>query len=112
MAAGPSYLFHVWYFLQESAFCAMISQPDAIPLAEISSIIFFIIPMIVIIYQYTNMGIVIHRTTKNNDKFGNTGNGSVHGRRRRMLHTKKIIKMLCKYKIYIYIFEKLQIINK
>lgn len=84
------------FFFQESALCAMISQPDEIPLAEISSIIFFITPMIIIIYQYTNMGLVIHRTTKNNDRFGNSSNGSVHGRRRRMLQRKKIIKMLCK----------------
>lgn len=73
----------------------MVLHPDETPLAEISSIVFFIIPLIVIIYQYTNMGFVIHRATKNNDRFGYTGNGSVHGRRHATLQSKTIIKMLC-----------------
>ncbi|CAH2000295.1 unnamed protein product [Acanthoscelides obtectus] len=69
----------------------MISQPDNIPMTEISSVIFFIIPMIVIIYQYIKMGIAIKETTTNNS----FGKGSVHRKRKKNLQSNKnIVKML------------------
>ncbi|VEN54355.1 unnamed protein product, partial [Callosobruchus maculatus] len=74
----------------ESAFCGMISQPKNIPMTEISTVTFFILPMIVIIYQYIKMGIAIQQTAI--DSFEK---GSVHGRRKKGQQTNKtIVKML------------------
>nr|CAI5866363.1 unnamed protein product [Callosobruchus analis] len=70
----------------------MIAQPAKIPMAELSSVIFFVLPMIAIIYQYVEMGIAVKRTTL--DSFGE---GSVHRNRRQIHQSNQIVKMLCKY---------------
>nr|CAH7754969.1 unnamed protein product [Callosobruchus chinensis] len=71
----------------------MIAQPENVPMTEISTVIFFILPMIVIIYQYIKMGIAIQQTTI--DSFGK---GSVHRKRKKSHQSNKsIVKMLCKY---------------
>jgi len=43
--------------------CAMTSQPENLPLTEMSSVIFFIVPMVIIAILYTNMGIAISRAS-------------------------------------------------
>nr|CAI5866362.1 unnamed protein product [Callosobruchus analis] len=67
----------------------MIAQPAKIPMAELSSVIFFVLPMIAIIYQYVEMGIAVKRTTL--DSFGE---GSVHRNRRQIHQSNQIVKML------------------
>ncbi|KAG5873347.1 hypothetical protein JTB14_017797 [Gonioctena quinquepunctata] len=79
----------------ESALCAMISQPENIPLTEVSSIIFFVIPMVIILYQYIKMGIVIRQTARNNSSLGRGISGSVHGRnKRQQAQRNNVVKML------------------
>ncbi|KAF2880628.1 hypothetical protein ILUMI_25547, partial [Ignelater luminosus] len=76
--------------LKESAFCAMMSQPENFPLAEISFFLFFLIPMCIIAIQYTRMGLRISKQTR---RLG--VNGSVHrGSNRRSQSHKAVIRML------------------
>ncbi|XP_060530951.1 neuropeptides capa receptor-like [Cylas formicarius] len=86
------YPIHSKQFIEESAMCAMTSQPANIPLTEMSTIIFFVIPLLIIMVQYTNMGITIWRTAETN--FGNKLKGSVHRKNRRLQSNKSIIRML------------------
>ncbi|XP_059483373.1 neuropeptides capa receptor-like isoform X2 [Neocloeon triangulifer] len=45
----------------ESAFCGMLNVPDNFPLYETSSVIFFLLPMVILIVLYTRMGLLITR---------------------------------------------------
>lgn len=75
----------------------MTSQPDNIPLTELSTVIFFIIPMIVILYQYIKMGVVIRQATDKEGGLGKGVHGSVHRRNKKhQVHSKNVVKMLCK----------------
>nr|XP_023022279.1 neuropeptides capa receptor-like [Leptinotarsa decemlineata] len=81
--------------IMESAFCAMTAQPENIPLTEVSSIVFFVIPMAVILYQYVKMGIVIRRSAKSQSSLGRGISGSVHGRNKRHQEQRNnVVKML------------------
>lgn len=73
--------------VDESAFCGMLTQPDNWPLSEISTIVFFIVPMLVIMVLYIRMGIKIRRRTL-------CSLGSVHGENRHSQNRKAIIRML------------------
>ncbi|KAK4887538.1 hypothetical protein RN001_003809 [Aquatica leii] len=78
--------------LEESAFCAMMSQPKNLPLAEISFLLFFLIPMCIIGVQYTRMALKISRQT---ERLGKGVHGSVHrGSGRRHQSHKAVIRML------------------
>ncbi|KAF5280934.1 hypothetical protein FQR65_LT14921 [Abscondita terminalis] len=78
--------------LEESAFCAMMSQPESLPLAELSFLLFFLIPMIIIGVQYTRMALKISKQT---EKLGKGLHGSVHrGSGRRNQSHKAVIRML------------------
>lgn len=74
--------------------CAMTSQPENLPLTEMSSVIFFILPMVIIAILYTNMGIAISRASKS--KFENKVKGSIHRKNKKNQSNKSIIRMLCK----------------
>jgi neuromedin U receptor 1 len=78
--------------LLESAFCGMLSQPDWIPMTEISTLVFFIIPMLAIAVQYTKMGLEISKTTKKT--FGKGLKGSVHRDSRKTQANRSVIRML------------------
>ncbi|XP_065158994.1 neuropeptides capa receptor [Atheta coriaria] len=80
------------YFIEESAFCGMLSHPP-IPLAALSTIIFFLIPMVIIIFEYSMMGYKIaHRS---NLQFGDIRNvNNVHRDRTRAQSHKAIVRML------------------
>ncbi|KAF5303420.1 hypothetical protein FQR65_LT18989 [Abscondita terminalis] len=54
--------------LEESAFCAMMSQPESLPLAELSFLLFFLIPMIINGSQYTRMALKYRNKLKNWEK--------------------------------------------
>ncbi|KAK5644176.1 hypothetical protein RI129_008021 [Pyrocoelia pectoralis] len=81
--------------LEESAFCAMMSQPKNLPLAELSFTLFFLIPMCIIGVQYTRMALKISKQTR---MIGKSLNGSVHrGSGRRNQSHRSVIRMLCTY---------------
>ncbi|XP_026736233.1 neuropeptides capa receptor-like isoform X2 [Trichoplusia ni] len=80
----------------ESAFCAMLEQPSWY-LWELSSLLFFILPGVVILGLYVRMGLRIRTTHAS--KPGSPGtlngvNGSVHGEARQAQSKKTIIRML------------------
>ena len=52
--------------VMESAFCAMLesNRPEAWPLLQISSFVFFLIPMFVMVFLYTRMGVKLRTTGK------------------------------------------------
>lgn len=76
----------------DSAICAML-LPDMpnFPLYEFSCVVFFLIPMLVILFVYTRMGFKIRSSTK--DALGPVP-GSVHGEYRQMQSRKSVIRML------------------
>ncbi|KAI4486168.1 hypothetical protein M0802_012511 [Mischocyttarus mexicanus] len=77
----------------ESAICAILStnMPN-FPLYEISCIIFFFLPMLVILVVYTRMGLEIHRSTKR--VVGPIIHSSIHGETRQVQSRKSTIRML------------------
>ncbi|RLU16263.1 hypothetical protein DMN91_012023 [Ooceraea biroi] len=76
----------------DSAICAML-LPDMpkFPLYELSCIVFFLIPMLVILVVYTRMGIKIKSATK--ETLGPI-QGNVHGDYRQVQSRKSVIRML------------------
>lgn len=56
--------------IEESAFCAMLDNPPGFPLWELSSLIFFAIPMVVMIVLYARMGIQIRFRSKHASVLG------------------------------------------
>ncbi|KAL1509281.1 hypothetical protein ABEB36_004043 [Hypothenemus hampei] len=90
-----SYVFYPYNstdIVKESAMCSMVTQPENFPLTELSSIIFFILPMVIIAVLYTNMGITIARASKN--KFESKVKGSIHRKNKKNQSNKNIIRML------------------
>ncbi|NP_001127725.1 neuropeptides capa receptor-like [Bombyx mandarina] len=80
----------------ESAFCAMLEVPSWY-LYELSSLLFFILPGLIILCLYVRMGLRIRST--HTSKPGSPGtlngvNGSVHGEARQAQSKKTIIRML------------------
>ncbi|XP_047027636.1 neuropeptides capa receptor [Helicoverpa zea] len=84
----------------ESAFCAMLEMPSWY-LCELSSLLFFILPGVIILCLYVRMGLRIRYVmgTTHASKPGSPGtlngvNGSVHGEARQAQSKKTIIRML------------------
>lgn len=79
----------------DSAICAMLLpyMPD-FPLYELSTIIFFLIPMLIILVVYTRMGLKIRNSTK--DTLNSVVQGAIHGDSRQIQSRKSVIKMLSK----------------
>ncbi|XP_033334211.2 neuropeptides capa receptor [Megalopta genalis] len=77
----------------DSAICAML-LPDMpkFPIYELSSIIFFSIPMLVILLVYTRMGLKIRSSTQ--DALNSVVNGAIHGESRQTQSRKSVIRML------------------
>ncbi|CAK9804658.1 Neuropeptides capa receptor [Anthophora quadrimaculata] len=77
----------------DSAICAMLLpyMPD-FPLYELSSIIFFLIPMLVILVVYIRMGLKIRNSTK--DTISSVVQGAIHGDSRQTQSRRSVIRML------------------
>lgn len=54
----------------ESAFCAMLDNPPSFPLWEVSSLVFFAIPMAVMVVLYGRMGLQIRFRAKHTSVLG------------------------------------------
>lgn len=76
--------------LEESGVCAMLHQPEYLPLAELSTLIFFVIPLLVMLYQYTRMGMKI----SNRSHLALGQNSTVHRDSRRSHTNQTVIWML------------------
>ena len=76
-----------------SAICGMLLpyMPN-FPLYELSSIIFFLIPMLVILVVYTRMGARIRNST--NDAMNSVVQSAIHGDSRQIQSRKSVIRML------------------
>ena len=77
----------------DSAICAMLLpyMPD-FPLYELSTIIFFLIPMLVILVVYTRMGLKIRNSTK--ATLSSVVEGGIHGDSKQAQSRKSVIRML------------------
>lgn len=75
----------------DSAFCTMYSLPE-FPLYESVCIIFFLVPMVIILVLYTRMGLAIRRS--NRSTLGHTVEGYVHGESQQIQSRKSVIRML------------------
>ena len=75
------------------------------PLYELSSIIFFLIPMLVILVVYARMGVRIRNST--NSAINSVVQGAIHGDSRQIQSRKSVIRMLSK--IFL-IFDALRIL--
>ncbi|XP_043283833.1 neuropeptides capa receptor-like [Venturia canescens] len=73
---------------RNSAVCAMLNMPD-LPLYEMSCIIFFLGPMVMIMWLYVHIGRAIQGTT-----LGHRIDGTVHGETRPSQSRKAIVRML------------------
>ncbi|XP_076760173.1 neuropeptides capa receptor [Xylocopa sonorina] len=75
----------------DSAICAMLLpyMPD-FPLYELSCIIFFLIPMMVILVVYIRMGLKIRNSTK----LSSVVQGAIHGDTRQIQSRQSVIRML------------------
>lgn len=81
---------HVW--VEESAFCGMLEEnvPKNLPIYEISFVVFFFVPLCVIIALYTKIGLQIRTNS-----LGKSVDGTVHGETKKSQSRKSIIRMLC-----------------
>ncbi|XP_046737980.1 neuropeptides capa receptor-like [Diprion similis] len=76
--------------VEDSAICAMLQHNmPPFPLYELSCVIFFLIPMLLILVLYVRMGLKIRNTS-----LGQSIEGSVHGETRQVQSRKAIIRML------------------
>ncbi|XP_076282853.1 neuropeptides capa receptor [Lasioglossum baleicum] len=81
-------------YSNDSAICAMIlpNMPD-FPLYELSSIIFFMIPMLVILVVYTRMGLKIRSSTQ--DTLKSVVHSAIHGESKQIQYRRSVVRMLC-----------------
>ncbi|XP_049536679.1 neuropeptides capa receptor isoform X2 [Anopheles darlingi] len=79
--------------IQDSAFCAMLSNPEGFPLWELSTCLFFAFPMLIMLVLYGRMGMQIRSRTQRTAELG-VRNGSVNGPSRISQSRKAIIRML------------------
>lgn len=56
--------------IPESAFCAMLENPEGFPLWEFSTCVFFVVPMAIIMVLYIRMGLQIRSRTKHTTALG------------------------------------------
>ncbi|XP_049286172.1 neuropeptides capa receptor isoform X1 [Anopheles funestus] len=77
----------------DSAFCAMLSNPEGFPLWELSTCLFFAFPMLIMVVLYGRMGMQIRSRTQRTAELG-VRNGSVNGPSRISQSRKAIIRML------------------
>lgn len=77
----------------DSAICAMLlPEMPKLPLYELSCIVFFLMPMLVILVVYTRMGLKIKSSTR--ETLGPIQASFVHGDHRQVQSRKSVIRML------------------
>ncbi|XP_046738106.1 neuropeptides capa receptor-like [Diprion similis] len=77
----------------ESAVCALYKWDlPNFPIYEMSSVVFFLVPMIVILVLYTAMGLRIRKTTTNT--LGQNVDSHIHGESRQIQSRRGVIRML------------------
>ncbi|XP_003702318.2 neuropeptides capa receptor-like [Megachile rotundata] len=77
----------------DSAICAMLLpyMPD-FPLYELSTIVFFLVPMLIILVVYTRMGLMIRNSAK--ETLNSVTHGAIHGDAKQVQSRKSVIRML------------------
>ncbi|XP_050056870.1 neuropeptides capa receptor isoform X2 [Aphis gossypii] len=80
--------------LYESAFCAMLDKnvPTGVPVYELSSLLFFLVPMMIIIVLYVLIGLQIRQSSRHS--LGKQMQGNVHGETKQIQSKKSIVRML------------------
>lgn len=68
------------------------------PLYETSSVIFFLIPMVIILAVYTRMGLEIRNSAR--ESLNSMNQSSAHWKSRRIQSRKSIIRMLSMFFLY------------
>lgn len=83
--------------LYESAFCAMLDKnvPTGVPVYELSSLLFFLVPMMIIIVLYVLIGLQIRQSSRHS--LGKQMQGNVHGETKQIQSKKSIVRMLGNY---------------
>lgn len=56
--------------IPDSAFCAMLDNPDKFPLWEVSTCVFFALPMVIMVIMYGRMGLKIRSRTRHTVALG------------------------------------------
>lgn len=56
--------------IPDSAFCAMLDNPDKFPLWELSTCVFFAFPMVIMVILYGRMGLKIRSRTRHTVALG------------------------------------------
>ncbi|CRK99529.1 CLUMA_CG012848, isoform A [Clunio marinus] len=79
--------------IPDSAFCAMLDNPDKFPLWEVSTCVFFAFPMLIMVILYGRMGLKIRSRTRHTVALG-VQQGSIHGESKQSQSRKAIIRML------------------
>ncbi|CAO1392040.1 unnamed protein product [Diamesa hyperborea] len=79
--------------INDSAFCAMLDNPDQFPLWEVSFAVFFAIPMLIMLILYGRMGLKIRSRTRHTAALG-VQQGSIHGESKQTQSRRAIIRML------------------
>lgn len=79
-------------YIDESAFCAMMIEhmPRRVPLYELSTALFFVLPLFSIIHMYSKITVKL----RSRDGFMLTGDGNVHSQRDPEAAKRVIIRML------------------
>ncbi|CAO1403369.1 unnamed protein product [Diamesa serratosioi] len=80
--------------LPDSAFCAMLDNPDQFPLWEVSFAVFFAIPMLIMLILYGRMGLKIRSRTRHTAALGVQMPVSNQGESRQSQSRRAIIRML------------------
>ncbi|XP_050441474.1 neuropeptides capa receptor-like [Adelges cooleyi] len=77
--------------LYESAFCAMLDSnlPPGVPIYELSSFLFFLVPMVIIIVLYVRIGLQIRQSSRHS-----LGKQMQGGESKQMQSKKSIVRML------------------
>lgn len=80
--------------VNESAFCAMLDKniPTGVPIYELSSLLFFLVPMMIIIILYVLIGLQIRQSSRHS--LGKQMQGAVHGETKQIQSKKSIVRML------------------
>ncbi len=87
--------------MAESAFCAMLEDdlPPDFPIYELSFLLFFLVPMLLIIVLYVRIGLRLR--SRNRHSLGKRLEGVIHGESKHTKTRKSIIRMLGNFLVYI-----------
>lgn len=94
-------------FSADSAVCSMATSliPE-FPIYELSCVVFFLIPMIILLFLYLQMSLKIHKSIKNclGSDFSNT---SVHQESTKIRSRRTVIRMLSWFSNLVFIIESI-----